>query len=330
VNPARPTLAVRDLTVRFATRRGPVSAVRGVSFDVPAGRSLGIVGESGSGKSQTCYAIMGLLPGNATVGGSVRVDGEELVGAPRARLDALRGRRMGLVFQDPMTALTPHMTVGAQLCEILGHHEGSGRDDARRRALEIMERVRITDPQRRFDMYPFELSGGMRQRIVIAAALVLRPALLIADEPTTALDVTVQAEVLRTFRAVVEHTGTSLVLVTHDLGVVAGACDEVAVMYAGRIVERADTVTLFREPAHPYTRALLACRPRLDDPHTPRLRTIEGLPPSLAGDSEAGCAFAPRCPHAGPRCRAERPALLERRRADGGTTLVACHLDVLP
>ncbi len=322
-----PVLAVHDLSVRFATRRGSVEAVRGVSFELAAGRSLGLVGESGSGKSQTCYAIMGLMPDNAAVGGSARLEGEELVGATRARLDALRGRRMGLVFQDPMTALTPHLTVGAQLCEILAHHEGANRADARRRALEIMERVRINDPERRFDMYPFELSGGMRQRIVIAAALVLRPALLIADEPTTALDVTVQAEVLRTFRAVVEHTGTSLVLVTHDLGVVAGACDEVAVMYAGRIVERASTVALFGAAAHPYTRALLACRPRLDDPPVPRLRTIEGQPPSLAGSEAAGCAFAARCGSVQSICRTSRPALLERRAADGTTRAVACHLE---
>jgi oligopeptide/dipeptide ABC transporter ATP-binding protein len=323
VSAPAPLLSVRDLTVRFATRRGPVDAVRGVSFDVAPGRSLGIVGESGSGKSQTCFAIMGLLPGNAQVGGSVRLEGEELVGAARRRLDVLRGSRMGIVFQDPMTALTPHRTVGAQLCEVVMQHAGVDRAEARRRALEIMERVRITDPERRFDMYPFELSGGMRQRIVIAAALVLRPALLIADEPTTALDVTVQAEVLRTFRAVVEHTGTSLVLVTHDLGVVAGTCDEVAVMYAGRIVERADAATLFRAPAHPYTRALLDCRPRLDDAPAARLRSIEGQPPSPALDPP-GCAFAPRCGLAEPRCRVERPALAPHPTGDGAR-LAACH-----
>jgi oligopeptide/dipeptide ABC transporter ATP-binding protein len=324
---AAPVLEVTDLAVRFRTRRGPVDAVRGVSFTLERGRSLGIVGESGSGKSQTCYAIMGLLPGNAAVSGSARLEGEELVGARRGRLDALRGQRMSLVFQDPMTALTPHLTVGAQLSEIVRQHEGSSQHDARHRAIEIMDRVRINDPERRYEMYPFELSGGMRQRIVIASALILRPALVIADEPTTALDVTVQAEVLRTFKAVVEHTGTSLILVTHDLGVVAGACDEVAVMYAGRIVERADTITLFREPKHPYTRALLACRPRLDDPPLERLRTIEGAPPSLAADAGPGCAFRPRCGAALAQCAERRPELQERAAAGAPTHLAACHLE---
>ena len=326
---AAPLLEVQDLGVRFATRRGPVEAVRGVSFALEPGRSLGIVGESGSGKSQTCFAIMGLLPRNAAVSGSVRFEGEELVGLSRRRLDELRGRRMGIVFQDPMTALTPHRTVGSQLCEVLRHHEGASEAEARRRALEIMDRVRITDPERRFGMYPFELSGGRRQRIVIATALVLRPALLVADEPTTALDVTVQAEVLRIFRAVVAHTRTSLVLVTHDLGVVAGACDEVAVMYAGRIVERAEATTLFRAPAHPYTRALLDCRPRLDDAPHERLRSIEGQPPAPAADLP-GCAFAPRCLHAGPRCAAERPALQQRTSPGGATRVVACHREEAP
>ena len=325
---AAPLLDVRDLAVRYATRRGPVEAVRGVSFSVAAGRSLGLVGESGSGKSQTCFAVMGLLTGNAAVSGSVTLDGEQLVGASRRCLDALRGRRMGIVFQDPMTALTPHRTVGAQITEVVMQHEAATRAEARRRALEIMERVRITDPERRFDMYPFELSGGMRQRIVIATALVLRPALLIADEPTTALDVTVQAEVLRTFRAVVEHTGTSLVLVTHDLGVVAGTCDEVAVMYAGRIVERAEAGELFRAPAHPYTRALLECRPRLDDAPAARLRSIEGQPPSPA-QAGTGCAFAPRCRLAGPRCASEAPPLSPRL-VEGTGRLVACHFPESP
>lgn len=319
---SEPLLQVRDLTVRFRGRRGAVPAVNGVSFDLARGRSLGIVGESGCGKSQTCFAMMGLLPDSAECSGSVRFEGEQLLGAPRRTLDRVRGQRLSLVFQDPMTALTPHRTVGAQLCEIVQVHDGASADEARRRALEIMERVRIPDPERRFEQYPFEFSGGMRQRIVIAAALIQRPALVIADEPTTALDVTVQAEVLRTFKGAVQHAGTSLILVTHDLGVVAGTCDEVIVMYAGRIVEHADTEALFAAPRHPYTRALLACRPGLDASASGRMPTIEGRPPDLGQGDPPGCAFAPRCPSRSNRCDIERPLL--REAAPGHRT--ACHL----
>ena len=319
-------LEVEDLAISYRTRRGPIDAVRGVSFSLDRGRSLGLVGESGSGTSQTCFAIMGLLPGNASVRGAISLLGEPIIGAPRSRLDALRGRQMSLVFQDPMTALTPHMTVGHQLCEMVTHHEGVSRSAARERALEIMERVRINDPARRFEMYPFELSGGMRQRIVIAAALILRPALLIADEPTTALDVTVQAEVLRIFRAVVEHSGTAMLLVSHDLGVVAGACDDVAVMYAGRVVEYADVTTLFSRPQHPYTRALLACRPRLDTADgSKRLVSIDGQPPDPSAMMAAGCEFRERCRDAFDRCAVEKPALLVRPGA--AEHRAACHLD---
>lgn len=319
---SEPLLQVRDLAVRFRGRRGTVDAVNGVSFDLARGRSLGIVGESGCGKSQTCFALMGLLPQSAECSGSVRFEGEELLGAPRRTLDRLRGQRMSLVFQDPMTALTPHRTVGSQLCEIVRAHERASAAEAKQRALEIMDRVRIPDAERRFDQYPFEFSGGMRQRIVIAAALIQRPSLVIADEPTTALDVTVQAEVLRTFKAVVQHAGTSLILVTHDLGVVAGTCDEVMVMYAGRVVEHADTMTLFAAPRHPYTRALLACRPGLDAAPSARMPTIEGRPPDLALGEARGCAFAPRCPHRTTRCDESRPML----RDTAANHRAACHL----
>lgn len=322
-----PLLRVRDLSVRFRGRRGSVHAVNGVSFDLGRGRSLGIVGESGCGKSQTCFAIMGLLPQSAECSGSVLFEGEELLGAARRTLDRLRGQRLSLVFQDPMTALTPHRTVGAQLCEIVRVHDGASAADAKRRALEIMERVRIPDPERRFHQYPFEFSGGMRQRIVIAAALIQRPSLVIADEPTTALDVTVQAEVLRTFKAVVEHAGTSLILVTHDLGVVAGTCDEVMVMYAGRVVEHADTATLFASPRHPYTRALLACRPSLDADPASSMPTIEGRPPDLSCGEPRGCTFAPRCSLATIACQDGKPEL--REVAAGHRA--ACHrLEAVP
>ena len=315
-------LVVRDLAVRFNGRRGAVHAVNGVSFTLGRGRSLGIVGESGCGKSQTCLAIMGLLAESAECSGSILFEGDEILGARRRRLDELRGQRLSLVFQDPMTALTPHRTIGQQLCEIVQQHESTTHADARRRAIEIMDRVRIPDAERRFDMYPFEFSGGMRQRVVIAAALIQRPALVVADEPTTALDVTVQAEVLRTFKAVVEHAGTSLILVTHDLGVVAGTCEEIMVMYAGRVVEHADVISLFSKPQHPYTQALLACRPDLDAAHTARMYTIEGRPPDLARGEPAGCSFEPRCAHATQACRTSRPPLEAR----SPTHRVACHL----
>jgi oligopeptide transport system ATP-binding protein len=249
----------------------------------------------------------------------------ELVGASRADYNAIRGKQLAMVFQDPMTALTPHLTVGSQLCEVLKVHEGMRGPAAQRRAIEIMERVRIPDPQRRFDMYPFELSGGMRQRVMIALALILRPALVLADEPTTALDVTVQAEVMATFRAVIEHTGTALLLVTHDLGVVAGVCDEVMVMYAGRSVEQAPVEPLFAAPAHPYTRALLGCLPRADRPRGERMIAIPGQPPDLAA-LPAGCAFAPRCPLVEARCRDAAPPLCRTGTPDDAASsrAVAC------
>jgi oligopeptide transport system ATP-binding protein len=326
VNGGSPLLEIDRLAIGFASRRGHVQAVHDVSFRLERGRSLGLVGESGCGKSQTCFAIMGLTGRNARISGSIRLEGEELVGMTRTRLDRIRGRRIGMVFQDPMTALTPHLTVGAQLAEIVRHHEGAGRSRARDRAIEIMDRMRINEPARRFDMYPFELSGGMRQRVVIAAALILRPALVLADEPTTALDVTVQAEVLRALRGAIDHTSTSLVLVSHDLGVVAGICDDVAVMYAGRIVEYGDAADVFERPRHPYTRALLACRPAVDAAPARYLAAIDGQPPAPVAREPPGCAFRSRCAAAIPRCATERP--MPTPCAAGSRHLAACLVEV--
>lgn len=301
-------LECRNLSVRYRTPRGELRAVDEVSFTLDRGQCLGLVGESGSGKTQTCLALAGLLSDSAIVEGSIRFEGEELLGIGRQAWNRLRGRRIAMIFQDPMTALTPHLTVGSQLCELLRVHEQQDQIAARRRALEIMERVRIADPERRFSMYPFELSGGMRQRIMIALALILKPALVLADEPTTALDVTVQADVLGIFRAVVEHTGSAMLLVTHDLGVVAGICDQVMVMYAGRTLESAPVESLFASPRHPYSRALLDCLPRSDQPRSLTMPAIEGQPPDLVA-LPPGCAFAPRCAHAQADCVSECPPL---------------------
>ncbi len=302
-------LECRNLSVRYRTPRGELRAVDEVSFTLDRGQCLGLVGESGSGKTQTCLALAGLLSDSAIVEGSIRFEGEELLGTGRQAWNRLRGRRIAMIFQDPMTALTPHLTVGSQLCELLRVHEQQDQIAARRRALEIMERVRIADPERRFSMYPFELSGGMRQRIMIALALILKPALVLADEPTTALDVTVQADVLGIFRAVIEHTGTAMLLVTHDLGVVAGTCDQVMVMYAGRTVESAPVESLFASPRHPYSRALLDCLPRSDQRRALTMPAIEGQPPDLVA-LPPGCAFAPRCAHAQANCVSEYPPLI--------------------
>jgi oligopeptide transport system ATP-binding protein len=314
-------LEVRSLVVRFSTRGGELEAVKGVDLAVGPGECVAIVGESGSGKSQTLLAATGMLAANGRAAGRVAFEGEELLGAP-ARLAALRGPGIGYVFQDALGSLTPHLTVGSQLAEALAVHHGGTREAALAEARRMLERVHVPDPAARLSQYPHELSGGTRQRVAIAAALMPRPRLLIADEPTTALDVTVQSQVVALFRELRMALGMALVLVTHDLGVVAGLADRVVVMYAGRIVEEGPVESIFVAPRHPYTAGLLAALPRLDDDPAGPMRTIPGAPPSAAGDD--GCAFRPRCARAGARC-GDRPAL-----APAGAGGVACHYPLSP
>jgi oligopeptide/dipeptide ABC transporter ATP-binding protein len=312
-------LVVRDLTVSFRTRNGLIQAVRGVNLELDAGETLGIVGESGSGKSVTALAIMGLLPPTAVVTGSIKLLGRELVGLRRNELRGVRGRQIGMVFQDPMTSLNPVLTVGTQLVEALRiHHRDLSRKAARARAVEMLEMVSIPDAPKRLDAYPFQLSGGMRQRVMLAMAMANEPALLIADEPTTALDVTIQAQVLEVMERLQQEHDVSVILITHDLGVVAGLVKRLEVMYAGRVVEEGHVLEVFNESGHPYTRGLLNCLPRLDRPRFV-LVPIEGAPPSPAA-LPSGCAFHPRCPFQRERCVTDSPPL-ERH----GPTASACH-----
>jgi peptide/nickel transport system ATP-binding protein len=310
--PSGALLEVRDLAVTF-TRRGrrDVRAVDGVSFDVPAGRTVALVGESGCGKSVTSLAIMGLLPkrGN-TVAGSVRFEGEQLLTKSADQMRDLRGRDIAMVFQDPMSSLNPVITIGLQVTEVLDRHRGMKGEEARTEAATLLRRVGIPDPTRRLKDYPHQLSGGMRQRALIAMALACKPRLLIADEPTTALDVTIQAQILELLRELVVDSATALIMITHDLGVVAGMADDVHVMYSGRIVESANRRELFAAPRHPYTGGLLASVPRLDQPRTESLRPIPGSPRDVLPWSR-GCAFAPRCGNVIDACRAGAPDLID-------------------
>jgi peptide/nickel transport system ATP-binding protein len=308
VSPA-PLLTVEDLRVVFEGDRGSVTeAVSGVSFSLAPGRTLGIVGESGCGKSVTALSIMRLLPkAGARVSGSVTFEGRELFGLPERQMQDLRGNRLAMIFQEPMTSLNPSFTVGDQIGEALMRHRGLSAGAARATAIEMLERVRIPSPRMRVDEYPHKLSGGMRQRVMIAMALACAPALLIADEPTTALDVTIQAQILDLLAKLRTETGAAIILITHDLGVVAETCDEVAVMYAGEIVEQAPAVRLFSAPQHPYTVGLLGSIPHISV-RRERLATIPGSVPSLAGRF-VGCRFAGRCPFADARCRSQAPPL---------------------
>jgi peptide/nickel transport system ATP-binding protein len=301
---AKPILQVRDLAVSFATDLGVVQAVDGVSFDLAAGEVLAIVGESGCGKSVTAMTLLGLTRSpNAKFEGSATYKGTELVSASEHELRRVRGAEIAMIFQDPMTSLNPVQKVGDQIMEQIQEHEGSPDAQARERTIELLERVGIPRARDRIDSYPFEFSGGMRQRVMIAMALSCDPSVLIADEPTTALDVTIQAQILERIRDLRQQTNAAVILVTHDLGVVADLADRIAVMYAGRIVEEGTLDDIFYDPQHPYTWGLLGSITRVDRPRPGRLPAIAGLPPSLA-NRPAGCHFRPRCPHEFDRCMA--------------------------
>jgi peptide/nickel transport system ATP-binding protein len=317
-------LEIEDLRVSFATRDGVVCAVDGVSLRLDRGHTLGIVGESGSGKSVTAQTLIGLtrLP-SATIEGRVLLDGVDLLALSREELRRVRGARVAMVFQDPLSSLHPLYRVGAQIVEAIRAHEDVSERVARARARDALAEVGIPDPDARLDSFPHELSGGMRQRVMIAMALVLGPDVLIADEPTTALDVTIQAQILELFRTVQAEHGTALILITHDLGVIAETADDVAVMYAGRIVERGPLDLMLRTPEHPYTWGLLESAPHADTPASEPLHAIEGSPPSLIR-VPGGCPFHPRCDHAFAPCPVERPRLLESQPGH----VVACHLPV--
>jgi oligopeptide transport system ATP-binding protein len=300
-------LKVNNLGVQFQTNDGMVNAVNGVSFELNKGQTLGIVGESGSGKSQTVLAMMGLLAKNGQASGEALFHGQNILTMSAAQLNKIRGDRISMIFQDPMTSLNPYLTVERQMTEVLELHKGMSRRDAKKRAIDLLDAVRIPEAARRVDMYPHEFSGGMRQRVMIAMALLCEPEMLIADEPTTALDVTVQAQILTLLKDLQRDFGTSIIMITHDLGVVAGLCENVLVMYGGRAMEYGRADDIFYHPTHPYTIGLLGALPRLDHDGSD-LVSIPGNPPNMA-HMPKGCPFSERCVHASPRCAAELPQL---------------------
>jgi oligopeptide transport system ATP-binding protein len=315
---------IQDLSVKFNTPEGDVTAVNGLSFALERGQTFGIVGESGSGKSQSMMAIMGLLAANGRAAGKALFNGEDLLSMPANKLNRIRGNRVAMIFQDPMTSLNPYLTVERQMTEVLELHKGLTRKSALTLAIQTLEQVRIPDAARRIRMYPHEFSGGMRQRIMIAMALLCQPDLLIADEPTTALDVTVQAQTMALLRDLQRDFGTAIILITHDLGVVAGLCDEVMVLYGGRIMEQGTAESIFYRPTHPYTLGLLGAVPKLDH-EGEKLIAIPGVPPNMAR-LPAGCPFSERCTFVMDRCVSQRPPLVAA--TNDPAVLRACHREV--
>ena len=319
-------LEINNLNVGFQTNDGTVHAVLDVNLSVEAGETLGLVGESGSGKSQLSFAIMGLLARNGRASGSVKLDGQEILNAPLKTLNRIRAEKVAMIFQDPMTSLNPYMRVSDQMAEVLTLHKGMSKRDAITESIRMLDAVHIPDAKGRVRLYPHEFSGGMRQRVMIAMALLCRPKMLIADEPTTALDVTVQAQIMTLLDELQHEFGMAMLLITHDLGVVAGSCERVAVMYSGRIREVGPVGPLFREPAHPYTQGLLNAIPRIDH-EGDELSVIPGAPPNMS-NPPAGCAFEPRCPYKHEECANNRP-LLEAFTDDRSRACFAPLEDVL-
>ena len=314
-------LEVSNLSVQFETPDGTVTAVNGLSFELERGQTVGIVGESGSGKSQTVLAMMGLLASNGRASGSARFDGQDLLSLSPKALNSIRGNRVAMIFQDPMTSLNPYLTVERQMTEVLELHKGMTRAQARVRAVQALDAVKIPEAARRLGMYPHEFSGGMRPRVMIAMALLCEPDVLIADEPTTALDVTVQAQIIALLRELQREHGTAIVMITHDLGVVAGLCDQVMVLYGGRVMEQGSAESIFYQPTHPYTVGLLGAIPRIgQDGNT--LLAIPGAPPNMA-HLPPGCPFSERCSWAEPRCAGDRPTLISVPEQAG--VMRACH-----
>ena len=315
-------MEVKQLGVQFQTPDGVVSAVNGINFTLNRGQTLGIVGESGSGKSQSMLAMMGLLAINGSATGQVLYQGQDLISLPTADLNKIRGNRVAMIFQDPMTSLNPYLTIERQMTEVLEFHKGMSRKDARVRAVQALDAVKMPEAARRITMYPHEFSGGMRQRVMIAMSLLCEPDVLIADEPTTALDVTVQAQILILMRELQRDFGTAIVMITHDLGVVAGLCDQVIVLYGGRVMEQGSANGIFHHATHPYTVGLLGAIPRLEADSDDALHAIPGSPPNMACLPK-GCPFSERCTLAEPRCFSDLPDLLP---AEGyADVLRACH-----